>query len=195
MVVLGENYNQDIRDTKEVIKDLLSHCNGMFAVRIQKTLFCADLYSVERYAARVTTAKYIPQMYGAYSKDIRAALDQLENEIPTTTANRKGKPTTRYKYDSSISSETIGRGRKQVISRMFQATMTLSEEDLTEISKDNWLINDAEYDQPLDFQKYSEKIRRGDVEPKLWQDVSIGEGPQQNIGQPNTPEGLLGLRR
>ena len=180
-----------IRDLKEVIKEVLHRSDhGLFAVEVQKLIFCSDLYSTERYGARTTAVKYYPRMYGAYSEQIRSALDELKTEISTSTGKRKGKPTTKFHSDIEGDIHTLGEGRVRVLKQIHFATRELSEDQLTKISKNNWLVKNADYDEPLNFKEYYDALQQNNTEPLLWDEIPS----ESEYGTALTiPDGLIPL--
>lgn len=172
---------------EEVIREVLKHSNPLFAVEIQKTIFYGEIYCTEKYAGRLTDARFYPSMYGAYSDDIREVLDDLESELPTKIGKRLGRNKPKFEAPEK---GTENPELRRIIEEICSKTRTLDLDELTELSRENWLFRNTEHDEIMNFEKYHRKIKNGEIDPLLIPASSFtSEGQSEN----NRPDCLLPL--
>lgn len=172
---------------KEVIREVLKHSDPLFAVEIQKTIFYGEIYCTEKYAGRLTDARFYPSMYGAYSADIREALDDLEDEVPTKLGKRLGRNKPKFEAPERGAEDSELR---RIIGEICSKTQTLDLDELTELSRANWLFRNAEHDEIMSFEKYHRKIKNSEIDPLL-----IPKSPfsAEEQSESNRPDCLLPL--
>jgi uncharacterized protein YwgA len=143
------------RDLELVIKQFLSYYDELYETRIQKLVFYTEVYAVCYYQKRVTAAEYRPYMYGAYSGDVADALEQMDG-IGRSRRVRYGNRTVVYSYEGEV--EDLDRTRREIVRCVHEHTRETSTEDLAQFSKDSWLFEKTEYDEPMQFDEFREAL-------------------------------------
>lgn len=154
-------------DLRAVIKEILHHNGGRYAVEVQKLCFHADLYAVEQYGRRVTDVEYGAYMYGPHAEEISEELEAAESAswMETTAAMRKGRPDKRY--NSPDPSETLADGCRRIIRKTVDNLTHLSTSDLTNASRRRKIYRLTDGGDPLDFVKYRRELEREELTPDL----------------------------
>ncbi|MFC4405423.1 type II toxin-antitoxin system antitoxin SocA domain-containing protein [Haloarchaeobius iranensis] len=152
---------EELDRVKLVIKEFLvqSQRDELFETRIQKLIFYGEVYCVVHYSRRMTKAEYRPYMYGAFSRDVRYALNVMDD---ITEKNRivNNNRTTAYSLDSK--DNFVSDGLQRIISAICDKVNRESTEELAQFSKDSWLFEETEYDQPMDFEEFDRAITQND---------------------------------
>jgi len=170
--------NEGLDRVQSVIKEFLVQTSReeLYETRIQKLIFYSEVYSVLYYKRRLTPAEYRPYMYGAFSRDVRAALDTMD-DIDKRKTIVKGNRTTAYNL--SVSDHLVDESSQSIISRVCNHVENESTEELAQFSKTSWLFENTDYDHPMKFQEFSEALdehpeireRLEDQLPKKVEDV------------------------
>lgn len=162
---------EKIERIQSVIKDFLVQSNRkeLFETRIQKLIFYSEVYCVFHYHHRLTHAEYRPYMYGAFSLDVRMAIESLEG-IKRRKTVIHGERTTGY----SIENHTgfVNDGVREIIEQVCNSVENESTENLAQFSKDSWLFENTEYDHPMDFSELNEALNKHeDIKKKLGKQI------------------------
>lgn len=151
------------KDVAERIKGLIKFSSkGLFSVEIQKLMFYADCKAVEKYNSRFSDIEYKPKMYGAYSEELNGIINQVSDNsdgVFTETSIRNGTTDKQYSYigELSLNSDVVS-----FIKIVIEDTKNKSISDLTKISKENYIYEQAGRGEPLSFSKYRNKLESGD---------------------------------
>lgn len=175
--------------TSEVVREFLYQGDGLFPVKVQKLVFYADVYCTEKYGARLSTADFKPFMYGAYSEEIREALNKLKErpEIATKPGMRNGQ--VELKYYSSTASE-LSNKLQNIVSEVLERTADWNVDDLTKFSKKNWLFAETDYDEVIEFGVYREALENSETSPIILDPIEISTAKLENEME-DYPEGLI----
>lgn len=146
----------DFNELKEVIKEFLSKYRYLYEMRIQKLVYFAELYSMDNYEKRLTNATWKPYMFGSFSEDVRNALEDLD--VDSEVVRRNGSRTRKY-FGYNVSAGSLSDGKKAIIQRVHEKTKNKGTEEMGKESKETWLYQEEEFDQPMDFGKYLQHIR------------------------------------
>lgn len=151
----NEPHRTDFEALKEVIKEFLSKYRYLYEIRVQKLVYYGELYCLENYGRRLTSAEFKPYMYGSFSEDVRKALRELD--LPTERTYKNGSETVKY-LSYGVSSGEISDEKAEIISRIHQLTKNKSTDELAQMSKDSWLYENEEFDEPMNFERYKEEF-------------------------------------
>jgi len=151
----------DVEEVQEALKEFLSKYKYLYEIRFQKLVYEAELYCIENYGARLTTAEFKPYIYGSYSETIRKALNDLD--VKKDVVYRNGGKTTKY-LGYGVSGGDLPDAKKKIIERVHQRTKRTSTEELAEESKASWLYQNQDYDNPMNFEEYYEQL--GELEDR-----------------------------
>lgn len=151
----NEPQRTDFEELKEVITEFLSKYRYLYEIRVQKLVYYGELYCLDNYGCRLTNAEFRPYMYGSFSKNVRKALRELD--LPTEKTYKNGSETVKY-LSYGVSGGTLSDKKREVISRIHQRTKNKSTEELAEMSKESWLYENEEFDEPMNFKRYDEEF-------------------------------------
>jgi uncharacterized protein YwgA len=151
------------KDVAERVKGIIKHSSkGLFSVEIQKIMFYADCKAVEKYNSRFSNIEYKPKMYGAYSEELSKIINQMpdiSDGVFTETSIRNGTTDKKYSYIGELN---LNSDVESFIREVIEDTKNKSISDLTKISKDNYIYEQADRGEPLSFSKYRSKLESGD---------------------------------
>lgn len=156
-----------IERIQSVIKEFLVHSDHseLFETRIQKLIFYTEVYCILHYRRRLTHAEYRPYMYGAFSRDVRTALNSLDGVKRRRTVVH-GNRTTGYSLSDYTSS--LNEDIQNIVEQVCDHVGEESTEDLAQFSKSSWLFENTEYDHPMDFPEFANALdEHHDVEEEL----------------------------
>lgn len=154
-----EKTGPDFDEIQQVIKEFLSKYRYLYEIRIQKLVYYGELYCLENYDRRLTDAEFKPYMYGSFSETVRQALHDLD--IPTEEARRNGNKTVKY-LSYGVDGGELEPAKKKIISRVHQLTKNESTESLAKMSKESWLYQNEEFDEPMDFERFLKEGKSGE---------------------------------
>ncbi|RDZ49814.1 hypothetical protein C5C07_20065 [Haloferax sp. Atlit-4N] len=145
---------EELERTQFIIKEFLvqSHHSELFETRIQKLIFYTEVYCILHYRRRLTNVEYRPYMYGAFSRDVRAALNSLD-EVTRRKTVIQGNRTTGYSLSDHSSS--LSDGIQNIIEKVCEYVSEESTEELAQFSKSSWLFENTEYDHPMNFPEFA----------------------------------------
>jgi uncharacterized phage-associated protein len=145
---------------KEFVKEFIGKYQYLYEKRIQKLVFYGEIYCLINFERRLTEATFVPYMYGSFSEDIRKALEDLEaeNEVPTKTDLVRGKEVTKYIGD--VSGGNLDNRAKAVVDRIHKKTRNQSTEELAQCSKQNWLFEETDYGESMNFAKFLKELEQ-----------------------------------
>ena len=180
---------EEINRVKSVIKEFLvqSKHKELFETRIQKLVFYSEVYCVLYYRRRLTHAEYRPYMYGAFSRDVRIALNSLEG----VDKNKKiihGDRTTGYSLEEN--SDSLNNDAKDIIGKVCEHVKHESTEELAQFSKDSWLFEETDYNHPMIFPEFAEAL---DENPKI--ERSLKKQMASKVDDVDEEESLVPLER
>lgn len=177
---------------QSVIREFLAHASPdeLYETRIQKLIFFTEVYCVLRYRRRLTHAEYRPYMYGAFSRDVRDALESMDDIRKRKTVIH-GNRTTAYSLDDLDDYESpLNGGIERIIETVWEAVKDESTEDLAQFSKKSWLFEKTEYDHPMQFIEFNEALREN---PEIRS--ALKRQMPQKVKDVNEEESLLSLAR
>jgi|GEM_PF-4663483 len=168
---MSQSHSERLDDgAKARINDLikgflaLDFYDGLHETRVQKLVFYTEVYVVAHYRMRATEASFRPYKYGAYSKDVRIQLENL-TDVDRKRIIRHGERTVEYSTEShSYEHEVFS----NLVEKVHQATKFKSTSELAQFSKDGWLFENTEYNQPMHFDEFASAL---DDHPNLEQEL------------------------
>lgn len=139
---------------REIILAFLEEHRFLHEYRLQKLVYLAELLSIKNSGQRLTNAEFKPYMYGAYSKDVSKALEDLESEaeVPTFVDSRHGKVTKAFKGRGEKTD--LDEGTLSIVDSVVNITRRKSNEELADWSKSTWLFENTPYGDNMDMLKY-----------------------------------------
>lgn len=132
-----------------------SHYDELYETRIQKLIFYSEVYCIVHYRRRLTEAEYKPYMFGAFSPDVRFALNHMEN-IQRKRMIRHGKRTEAYSTEESP--DELERPIQDIIDQVHEHTKNKSTPDLAQFSKESYLFKETDYDTPMKFAEFANAL-------------------------------------
>lgn len=155
--------------TDEVRVFLHESSGTMSAIELQKKIFFAELFITEQRAGRLTKAHFKPMMYGAYSDEIRTAIDCIEDEkaLLKRSRVRNGKSENVFTYLEP--SDKMADKKVQYIDSVLGIIdrVGLNVEDLTELSKRPYPIKNEGDQEYISFSEYRREIKDGTRNPEI----------------------------
>lgn len=180
---------EEMKRIQLVIKDFLVQSNHreLFETRIQKLIFYSEVYCVFHYDRRLTHAEYRPYMYGAFSPDVRIAIESLEGVKRRKTVIH-GERTTGYSIKNHTGS--VNDDVREIIERVCDHVKNESTENLAQFSKDSWLFENTEYDHPMNFSELNKALNAHNEIKK-----ELGKQLPSRIDEVVPEENLVSLTR
>jgi uncharacterized protein YwgA len=157
---------EEMERLQSVIKEFLTQSEDeLFETRIQKLIFFSEVYCILHYQHRITPAEYRPYMYGAYSRDVSLALEQLDG-INRRRTIVHGDRTTGFSIKKN--EPHVGDNLQKIIEKVCTSTKDEDTEDLAQFSKDSWLFTNTEYNHPMKFPKFAKALKdHPDIKERL----------------------------
>ena len=148
----------DFKELKEVIKEILYNLDFAYNYRLQKLVFYGDIWCLQNFGKRLTSASFKPFHHGSYSEDIVDALDELasEDKIEYRVVRKNGNET--RKYLGHREGGRLSSGKKRIVKEITDETDTLTTDELAQFTKQTWLFNNTEKGEPMDFEYYAENV-------------------------------------
>lgn len=143
----------DLEELKEVVVEFLSKYEALYEKRIQKLIFYGEVYAIENVGQRLTSADFMPYLFGPYSRRLSNVIEELM-EDPRIGETREGQLFTQ----SSVDGGDLSREKKILIHRIHQETRSLTTGELVDFAKDTWFWQAFEEEEEIDFLVYAEKI-------------------------------------
>lgn len=168
---------EELERLHSVIKHFLvcSERDELFETRIQKLIFYAEVYCILHYRRRLTSAEYRPYMYGAFSRDVRDAINSLDDITRRKTVIQSDR-TTAYSLDRYEDSESID--IRAVIEKVCNHVDKESTEELAQFSKNSWLFENTEYNHPMEFPEFAEAL---DANPEIEEELRSRMPPSEDL--------------
>lgn len=149
----------DLEELKEVVVEFLSKYEALYEKRIQKLIFYGEVYAIENYEERLTSADFMPYLHGPYSRRLSNVVEEL-TEDPRIGKTREGQLFTQ----PSIEGGNLSREKKELIHQIHQETRSLTTDELVDFAKDTWFWQAFEKEEEIDFLVYAEQINLSDDE-------------------------------
>lgn len=156
-----------LKRVKEVIREFVGQpeYGELFETRIQKLIFYTEVYCILHYERRLTKAEYRPYMFGAFSPDVRHALNSLD-DIEKRRTIKNGNRTVAYSCGER--SNQLDNDSKNIIRQTHLATRDKSTDELAQFSKDSYLFENTKYDTPMKFDEFAEALEQHpDIQKEL----------------------------
>jgi len=146
-----------LKRVKEVIREFLAQpeYDELYETRLQKLIFYTEVYCILHYGHRLTEAEYRPYMFGAFSPDVRHALNNLD-DIKKRRTIKNGNRTVAYRC--SEKSDWLDEDTKCIIRRTHLSARRKSTDELAQFSKESYLFENTEYDPPMKFTEFEEAL-------------------------------------
>lgn len=140
------------------VKAIIGRSEGLFSVDIQNLVFYADCKAVEKHNGRFTDFEFKPMMYGAHSEGLSDMIKDLSESVDgifTETAIRDGTTDRKYSYVGRIDIHPeVG----SFVDSVIEETKQYDTSEMTRISKENYLYNQASRGESLSFPSYREAL-------------------------------------
>lgn len=170
----------DFEELKEILKEFLHQMDFAYNYRLQKLVFYGDIWCLQNFGKRLTDASFKPYTYGSYSDDVIEALDELaeEGEIEFKIVSKQDGPT--REFQNHPEGGELSSAKKAIINQIHQETLGLSTEELAQFSKQTWLFQNTEEEQPMDFEYYADNVvipemALGDISARRGEPLDIEE--------------------
>lgn len=163
----------DLGRIKAVVREFLSKYQYLYEKRIQKLVFYGEIYCLINFGSRLTNAEFKPYMYGSFSEDIREALEELDNEgVPTEEVLINGKWVTKY-LGEEVDGGNLSAPLAAIVDAVHQQTRSQSTEELAQFSKQNWLFEETQYGESMDFDEFAERLD-DQIDTGRYSDLDVG---------------------
>jgi uncharacterized protein YwgA len=168
-----QSKTKDLERIKVVVREFLSKYQYLYEKRIQKLVFYGEIYCLINFGSRLTNANFKPYMYGSFSEDIREALAELDNEgVQTEEVLINGKWVTKY-IGEEVDGGNLPAPLAAIVDAVHQQTRSQSTEELAKFSKQNWLFEQTDYGDLMDFDEFAEKLDN-DIDTTRYSDLDVG---------------------
>lgn len=168
-----QSKTKDLERIKAVVREFLSKYQYLYEKRIQKLVFYGEIYCLINFGSRLTNANFKPYMYGSFSEDIREALAELDDEgVQTEEVLINGKWVTKY-IGEEVDGGNLSAPLAAIVDAVHQQTRSQSTEELAQFSKQNWLFEQTEYGDPMDFDEFAEKLGN-EIDISRYSDLDVG---------------------
>lgn len=184
-IIMDKNESSSSVTTRDRIKCILNKSPGsLSSIQIQKIMFYADCYCVEKFGRRFSKVDYLPMMYGAYSEEIKQAIERVvqEDEIKSTKTTRDGARRKVYKYNSS--EMDTPEDFNEFVDDIIEQTERMTTNELTDMSKQNYLYRKTDPKDRLSFKQYFESLKNTEASPVATDKISDDGFPIKDDDQP-----------
>lgn len=164
---------RDMDELKEVIIEFLSKYEGLYEKRIQKLIFYSETETAMKTGQRLTDASFMPYKYGPYSRVIRQALDELEEEGRISIRDNG-------QYATALDGGELSPKKKYLIGRLHEESKRMSTTELVERAKDTWLWKEFEEEEHMDFATYIDEVI---MSPEMCNSTEVSE--RQPVDDPD----------
>jgi hypothetical protein len=149
--------DDDLHRVQKVIKAILKYSghDELYETRIQKILFLGEVYCVLWYRRRLTQVEYCPYMYGAFSRDLRTALNDIQGVSRQKTVVHGNRTVA---YTAKEEPEDMADSVQEIVEHICNHSSSQSTEDLAQFSKDSWLFTNTDYNHPMKFAEFAEAL-------------------------------------
>ena len=159
---------EEKEELRNTIRTLL-YCRdeALFAVEIQKIVFFADIYATEKHCGRLTQTVFKPMMYGAYSDEIKKAIEDIESDDALIRKSGMRKGQTKKKYLYLDVPGDMPHDKYEFIEKIAIETGELSLDELTTLSKENWLYRNPTGKGKISFNDYRDALESTETDPVI----------------------------
>lgn len=173
MTAMSEQESQEETevDTEELLVGFLSNYDFLHEYRLQKLAYAAELLHAEESDDNETLvgAEFKPYMYGSYSETVAEALDGIDTreDVVVRPDFHHGKRTEAYRFTDEGDTDDLPDDAEKIVDQLHGATKSMTNEELAEWSKESWLYRETDYDEPMDFTEYAEKVEEGEIDSDI----------------------------
>lgn len=173
MTVMSEQGSQKETevDTEELLVGFLSNYDFLHEYRLQKLAYAAELLHAEESDNNIPLVGvgFKPYMYGSYSESVAETLDGIDSreDVVVRPDFHHGERTEAYRFTDEGDTGDLPQHAEDIVDRLHEATKSATNEELAEWSKESWLYCETEYDEPMDFEEYGQKVDDDEIDSDI----------------------------